>query len=189
MSVLTYDPQPGSFEDLLKPLLIPSFGVLITLQQTVYTCTLVCSLIHQAFEKAQTEDHPLIQKQCLPTHHYNHGRDSDWPDTSHLSVPRSQILQMLQLALRHYVLRRLAPPGLDGLPVLSVFSVARFRFRFSPAASLEPPPDSTELPFSLSRSLSFSFSRPLLERSVIFTEELLPGRTKTCRQMEKERPV
>lgn len=85
----------------------------------------------------------------------------------------------------HYVLRRLAPPGLDGLPVLIVFSVARFRFRFSPATSLEPTPDSTEFPFSLSRS--FSFSRPLVERSVIFTEELLPRRAKTNRGKRKDK--
>lgn len=70
-----------------------------------------------------------------------------------------------------YVRRRLAPPGLDGLPEFSVLSAARLLFLFSPGASFDPPPDSPEARLSLSRSLSFS--RPLPERSV-FTEELLP---------------
>lgn len=67
----------------------------------------------------------------------------------------------------------LTPPGLAGLEDDSNFSAARLLFLFS--ASLAPPPPlppPSLPPFSFSRS--FSFSRLLLVRSGIFSDELLP---------------
>lgn len=74
-----------------------------------------------------------------------------------------------------YVLRRLAPPGLEGLLEFITFSTARLLFLFSPADSFDPLPVSPEPPLS---ARSLSFSRPLPDLSNIFTEELLPDERK-----------
>lgn len=70
-----------------------------------------------------------------------------------------------------------APPGLAGLEDDCSLSAVRLLFLFSASFPTPPPPPpaappSPPAPFSLSRSLSLS--RVLLDRSDIFTEELLP---------------
>lgn len=94
------------------------------------------------------------------------------------SLPRAPPVCLSILQSPSQVRLLFAPPGLAGLEEDCSLSAVRLLFLFSasfpapPAAAPPAVPPSLPPPFSL--SLSLSLSRVLLERSDIFTDELLP---------------
>lgn len=87
-----------------------------------------------------------------------------------------------------------APPGLAGLEDDCSLSAVRLLFLFSASFPAPPPPAAPppaaappSLPPPFSLSLSLSLSRVLLERSDIFTDELLPVKERwRCGQDHEE---
>lgn len=100
------------------------------------------------------------------------------PTAPRCSLPRAPPVCLSILQSPSQVRLLFAPPGLAGLEEDCSLSAVRLLFLFSasfpapPAAAPPAVPPSLPPPFSL--SLSLSLSRVLLERSDIFTDELLP---------------